>query len=57
MKIKKEFGRGGSRKGAGRKSLFKEKTTAFKVTCPVSKVDELKEDINKKLLNWAKKGV
>lgn len=49
--------RGGTRLGAGRKSLFKEKTKAFKVTCPVSKVDELKGSINKKLLLWAKKGV
>jgi len=50
-KTKKET-RGGSGRGQGRKSPFKEKTGSFKVTCPVSKIDELKTYVNRKLLQW-----
>jgi len=49
--------RGGANRGQGRKSPFKEKTGSFKVTCPISKVDELKKYVTVKLLKWAKSGI
>ena len=56
MQIKKET-RGGQRKGAGRKSPFKETTKGVKFMCPVSKVEELKKHVNTQLLEWAKSGI
>lgn len=56
MQIKKET-RGGSNRGQGRKSLFKEKTKGVKFMCPVSKVDALKKYVNRKLLEWSKSGI
>lgn len=56
MKIKKET-RGGAGRGQGRKSLFNEKTSPVKFTCPNSKVDELKKYVKAKLAGWIKKGV
>lgn len=56
MQTKKET-RGGSGRGQGRKSLFKEKTKGVKFMCPVSKVDELKKYVNRKLLGWSKSGI
>ncbi len=56
MKTKKET-RGGQREGAGRKSPFKEKTKGVKFMCPLSKVDELKKYVNRKLLEWSKSGI
>lgn len=54
--MKKET-RGGQREGAGRKSPFKEKTKGIKFMVPVSKVDELKKYVTRKLLGWSKSGV
>ena len=51
--IKKET-RGGTGRNQGRKSLFKEKTKGVKFMCPLSKVDELKEYVSLKLLEWLK---
>ena len=48
---------GGKRKGAGRKSPFKEKTKGVKFMCPVSKVEELKKYVNTQLLKWSKSGI
>ena len=45
--------RGGANRGQGRKSPFKEKTKGVKFMCPVSKVDDLKKYVNRKLLEWA----
>jgi hypothetical protein len=55
-KIKKET-RGGSGRGQGRKSPFKEATKGVKFMCPVSKVDTLKKYVNRKLLEWSKSGI
>ena len=54
--MKKET-RGGQREGAGRKSLFKEKTKGVKFMCPVSKEPDLKKYVNRKLLEWSKSGI
>lgn len=54
---KKKETRGGQRKGAGRKSPFKEKTKGVKFMCPVSKVDDLKKYVNRQLLKWSKSGI
>jgi hypothetical protein len=56
MQNKKET-RGGSGRGQGRKSPFKEATKGVKFMCPVSKVDELKKYVNRKLLEWSKSGI
>ena len=53
----KEETRGGKRNNAGRKSPFKEKTKGIKFMVPVSKVDELKKYVNRKLAGWSKSGV
>lgn len=53
----KEETRGGKRNNAGRKSPFKEKTKGVKFMVPVSKVDELKKYVNRKLLGWSKSGI
>lgn len=53
----KEETRGGSGRGQGRKSPFKEKTKGVKFMCPESKVDELKKYVNRKLLVWSKSGI
>lgn len=57
MKLNKKETRGGPGRGQGRKSPFKEKTKGVKFMCPVSKVDELKKYVNRKLLEWSKNGV
>lgn len=44
--------RGGKRENAGRKSPYNEPTTGIKFTVPVSKVEELKVYVNKKLIEW-----
>lgn len=49
----KQETRGGFRKGAGRKSIFKEPTKGVKFMCPVSKVDDLKKYVNSKFLKWS----
>lgn len=54
--IKKET-RGGSGRGQGRKSPFKEETKGVKFMCPISKVDALKKYVNRKLLEWSKSGI
>jgi hypothetical protein len=41
--------KGGTRKNAGAKLKYSEKTTSFGVRCPVSKVPELKAYIKAKL--------
>lgn len=56
IKNKKET-RGGSGRGQGRKSPFKEKTKGVKFMCPLSKVDKLKKYVNSKLLEWSKSGI
>ncbi len=56
MQTKKET-RGGSGRGQGRKSPFKEQTKGVKFMCPVSKVDELKKYVNRQLLKWSKSGI
>jgi len=56
MQTKKET-RGGQRINAGRKSPFKEKTKGVKFMCPISKVEELKAIVNRKLLGWSKSGI
>lgn len=56
MKTKKET-RGGSGRGQGRKSPFKETTKGIKFMCPVSKVDDLKKYVNRKFLEWSKSGI
>ena len=56
MEDKKET-RGGSGRGQGRKSPFKEKTKGVKFMCPESKVDELKKYVNRKLLGWSISGI
>ena len=56
MQTKKET-RGGSGRGQGRKSPFKEQTKGVKFMCPVSKVDDLKKYVNRKLLEWSKSGI
>ena len=56
MKPKKET-RGGSGRGQGRKSPFKEETKGVKFMCPVSKVDALKKHVNRQLLKWSKSGI
>lgn len=43
---------GGKRKGAGRTSKFKEKTTTFSCRVPVSKKQELTNYVNAKLSEW-----
>ena len=53
----KQETRGGKRKGAGRKSPFKEETKGVKFMCPVSKVDALNKYVSKKLLEWSQSGV
>ena len=52
--ITKKKTRGGSGRNQGRKSLFKEKTKGVKFMCPLSKVEELKEYVSLKLLEWLK---
>ena len=54
--VKKET-RGGSGRGQGRKSLFKEKTKGVKFMCPESKVDELKKYVSRKFKVWSKSGM
>ena len=49
--------RGGQRENAGRKSPFKEKTKGVKFMCPVSKVDEFKKYVHRKLAGWSKSGI
>jgi len=56
MKNKKET-RGGSGRGQGRKSPFKEATKGIKFMCPVSKAEELKKYVNRQLLKWSKSGI
>jgi hypothetical protein len=56
MQTKKET-RGGSGRGQGRKSPFKEPTKGVKFMCPLSKVDALKKYVNRKLLEWSKSGI
>jgi len=56
MKVKKET-RGGSGRGQGRKSPFKEKTKGVKFMCPISKEPDLKKYVNRKLLEWSKSGI
>jgi hypothetical protein len=57
MSSKKKETRGGSDRGQGRKSPFKEKTKGVKFMCPISKVDALKKYVNRKLLEWSKSGI
>jgi len=57
MQENKKETRGGSGRGQGRKSPFKEKTNGVKFMCPQSKVDELKKYVAVKLLQWAKTGI
>jgi hypothetical protein len=54
MKKKKQ---GGKRKGAGRKSAFKESTKTVSFRCPLSKIDELKLYVNAKLFEWSQGGI
>lgn len=54
MQTKKET-RGGSGRGQGRKSPFKEKTKGVKFTVPVSRVDDLKKYVKEKLSEWHNK--
>ena len=56
IEIKPET-RGGSGRGQGRKSPFKEKTKGVKFMCPISKVDDLKKYVNTQLLKWSKSGI
>ena len=56
MKSQTKETHGGSGRGQGRKSPFKEKTKGVKFMCPLSKVEELKKYVNRKLLVWAKIG-
>lgn len=44
--------RGGTRRNAGAKPKYGEKTVTFGVRCPISKVPELKEIIRSKLDGW-----
>jgi len=44
--------RGGSRKGAGAKPKYNEKTTTVSFRCPISKIDELKFLLRAKLSEW-----
>jgi hypothetical protein len=46
---------GGSRKNAGAKPKYKEKTKTVAFRCPSSKVDELKLIIKSKLSEWSVK--
>jgi len=48
---------GGERAGAGRKSLFKEKTKQVKFMCPISKEADLKKYVTRKFLEWSKSGI
>ncbi len=54
--IKKET-RGGPGRNQGRKSPFKEETKGVKFTCPVSKVEELKNAVKKIFEKWVREGV
>lgn len=56
MNMKKET-RGGKRAGAGRKSIYKEPTKQVKVTCPVSKIEELKKILDQHLNFWIPKDI
>ena len=57
INIDKKETRGGYRENAGRKSPFKEKTKGVKFMCPISKTDEFKKYVNRKLLKWSKRGL
>jgi len=57
MREDKTETRGGQRQNAGRKSPFKDKTKGVKFTCPVSKIDELKVYVSRKLAAWARAGI
>jgi len=52
MKKKKET-RGGARQGSGAKPKYNEQTKTVAFRCPFSKVDELKNIIKCKLLEYA----
>ena len=52
MKLEK---RGGTRKNAGAKPKYNEKTKTVAFRCPISKVDELKVIIKSKLSEWSVK--
>jgi hypothetical protein len=43
---------GGTRKNAGAKPKYNEKTTTIAFRCPISKVAELKKLVNDKLTEW-----
>jgi len=57
MQENKKETRGGSGRGQGRKSPFKEKTKGVKFTCPESKISELKHYVKSKLLQWSQNGI
>lgn len=48
---------GGTRKNAGAKPKYKEKTTTVSFRCPLSKVDELKSIFKSKLSEWSQGSV
>jgi len=52
MQNKKEYGRGGTRKGSGAKPKYNEETKTVAFRCPTSKVDEIKMIIKSKLSEW-----
>lgn len=46
------MGSGGKRKGSGSKAKYNEPTTTIAFRVPASKVNELKDMVNAKLLEW-----
>jgi len=53
--MNKKETRGGTRKNAGAKAKYLEKTKTVAFRCPLSKVDELKSIVKSKLLEWSVK--
>ena len=54
--MKKE-NRGGKRKGSGRKKHFNEGVKGIKFMCPLSKEEDFRIYVGKKLSAWIKLGV
>ena len=54
QKMIKSKKRGGSRRNAGAKPQYSEKTQTVSFRCPESKISALKEAVKSILLNWVK---
>ena len=55
MSKKKKETRGGTRKNAGANPKYNEETKTVAFHCPMSKVDELKLVVKRKLSEWSVK--